>query len=240
MKTFVKALAIVALCAAPAHADFFSPGGFNGWDGAAPMVETFGGSGIWEYSYTGATANAREQFVLLDTANDYSDGSKVYLAGDQWLHSDANGDNLITLDTNTYADGWEPTTNRVSVAYESETNWVATGNFQIAAGNGSDWDNASAVTAMTDQGGGLFKYEGALAPGTYDWKAVRSGSWDAIGSDSRNVNAGNVNFTTDAVNNYVELWVNVLDGTVRSVVTPEPATMALLGFGALALIRRRR
>ncbi|HPF39984.1 MAG TPA: PEP-CTERM sorting domain-containing protein [Phycisphaerae bacterium] len=237
MKTFVKALAIVVLIAAPAHADFFSPGTPNGWDFNLAMTETFAGSGIWEYSWTGQAANNFETFDILSEGGNWD--SKVHPAGNQWAVSDGSGAGTISLDTNTYADGWLPDTNRVKVAAEPNTAWVAAGNFQPQLGAG-DWDNASAITAMSDQGGGIFLFEATLVPGNYSWKPVVSGSWDSISTNSRNVNTNNIDFSTDAVNNHVEMWVDVLNGTVKTVVTPEPATLALLGFGALALIRRRR
>ncbi|MCB9853616.1 MAG: PEP-CTERM sorting domain-containing protein [Phycisphaerales bacterium] len=237
MKTFVKALAIVMLIAAPAHADFWCPGTTNGWDvNGNAMTETFGGSGIWDYSWTG-TPNNRELFDIISLPGNWD--SKVHPAGNQWAYGDGTGSNTLTLDTNTYADGWLPDTNRVKVAFEPNTSWTATGSFQSQVG-GSDWDNGNINTPMADQGGGIFKFEATLAPGNYAWKPVVTGSWDSISTNSRNVNTNNIDFTTDAVNNHVEMWVDVLNGTVKTVITPEPATMALLGFGALALIRRRR
>lgn len=237
MKTLLSALAVVVLIAAPAHADFFSPGTPNGWDFNVGMTETFAGSGIWEYSWTGQAANNRELFDILSEGGNWD--SKVHPAGNQWAYSDGSGAGTLILDTNTYNDGWLPDTNRVKVTNEPNTNWTAAGSFQSQVAGG-DWDNTNAATAMTDQGGGIFKFEATLAPGDYAWKPVVTGSWDSISTNSRNVNSDNINFTTDATNNHVEMWVDVLNGTVKTVITPEPATLALLGFGALALIRRRR
>ena len=50
----------------------------------------------------------------------------------------------------------------------------------------------------------------------------------------------NRNFTTDAVNDTVRLWVNALDGTIKTEVFPEPATLGLMLLGSLGLLRRRR
>lgn len=237
MKTLVQALAVIVLIAAPAQADFYSPGTPNGWDFNHAMTETSLGSGIWEYSWSGQTPGNRETFDILSQGGNWD--SKVHPSGNQWAYSDGTGAGKLTLDTNTYNDGWLPDTNRVKVAYEPNTAWVAAGNFQSQVGGG-DWDNANGATLMSNMGGGLFKFEATLSPGAYSWKPVVSGSWDSISTNSRNINTNNVDFITDASNNHVALWVDVLNGTVKTVITPEPATLMLIGFGAVALIRRRR
>ena len=164
MKTLVKALAIVCMAAVPAQASFFSPGTPNGWDFNQPMTETSLGSGIWEYSWAGRPANGRETFDILSVAGNWD--SKVHPAGNQWAYSNGGGSGKIILDENTYNDGWLPASNRVKVEFEPNANWTAAGSFQSQVGGG-DWDNANGATAMTNMGGGIFKFEATLSPGTY-------------------------------------------------------------------------
>ncbi|NIV33271.1 MAG: hypothetical protein GWN58_28640, partial [Anaerolineae bacterium] len=52
------------------------------------------------------------------------------------------------------------------------------------------WDNADPATVMTALGGGAYELVTDIAsPGAYQFKAVETGSWDAIGADGRSVNA---------------------------------------------------
>ncbi len=235
------ALVAVMLMAAPALADFASPGEPNGWDFNTLMSDM--GGGIWAYTWTGfVDSDASTRFDILSVPGDWN--SKVWGSGNEWVTQDPAGGNTLSLDTNTYADGWFPTVNRVGVAYEDTSiPWIATGSFQSEVG-GSDWDPYSAVTQMGDMGGGLYMYEAANLPaGHYDWKAVLrvegDGSWDSIGGNSRNVNSDNFGFDVTVDNPTARLWINAYEGTIKVDVVPEPATVCLLGLGALALLRRR-
>ena len=235
--TFVTAAVLaVVVGTLPAAGDFYSPGIPNGWDFNTPMTETSLGSGIWEYTWTG-TGDNPTTFDILSEAGNWD--SKVYSAGNQWVTPDGSGGNTLILDTNSAGDGWFPDANRVKVVSESVTTWTAVGDWQNQVGGG-DWDNANPNTAMSDLGGGIFGFTATLAPGTYQYKAVKTGSWDAIGIDSRNVNAGNLAFTTTASLNEAEMLVDVLNGTVRVNVIPEPATLGLLAGGSLLMFVVRR
>ena len=228
--------AALALCGV-AQADFFAPGGTNGWDisgATSAMVE--GPAGVWTYSFTGQAASTRQEWNIVATAGDW--GSQLY-GSNQWGYTDANGDGSLTLDTNVYADGWSPTTNRISVPGGAGLSWTATGGFLPAIGGG-DWDNASPQGAMT-WNGSYFTMTAVIPDGTYDWKPVVTGSWDSIGNgNSNNVNGDNAQFTTGGGNNIVTLDVDPSNGTLRATVTPTPGAAAVLGLaGALGLRRRR-
>lgn len=233
MKKILAMMPILGLLTASASADFFSPGEPNGWDNTTPMTDV--GGGIWEYTWTGFVDDVTV-FDILSEAGNWD--SKVHSAGNQWVTPDASDGNTLSLDTNFYDDGWFPQENRVGVASESIMDWTAVGDWQNQVGGG-DWDNANPSTAMADMGGGIFSIVAELAPGTYQYKAVHTGTWDAIGGNSRNVNADNFSFTTDAVNNVAEMYVNVLDGTVKVVLTPAPSSLALFGLAGLMVSRRR-
>ena len=111
------------------------------------------------------------------------------------------------------------------------------GDFLEALG-GVNWTNNDPHGLMTAQGNGLYKLEATLPPGSYNWKAVVTGSWDSISWDNRSTNTANWGFTTDVVNNTVIFQVNAFAGTVRFDVVPEPASVLALGLFGLLLRRR--
>ena len=224
-------------CTISARGDFFSPGVPNGWDPTTPMTETAPGSGIWEYAWTG-TPDDPTLFDILSVSGDWN--SKVHPSGNQWVTPDGSGGNTLILDTNSAGDGWFPDVNRVQVASESVTTWTAVGDWQDENGGSGDWNNADPLTSMTDMGGGIYSFMSTLPAGTYQYKAVKTGSWDAIGANSRNVNADNLEFTTTAGQNMAEMLVNIFDGSVRVNVIPEPAALGLMSAGAALLVLRRR
>jgi hypothetical protein len=94
---------------------------------------------------------------------------------------------------------------------------------------------------MSAVGGGIYEYQTVLAPGNYMWKAVVTGSWDAIGNDFRGINSDNTSFTVTAGDPLVTFWVNALNGSIEVVTAiPEPSTAALLGLAGLALLVARQ
>jgi hypothetical protein len=240
MKKVAAALAVSGLVlltsTLSSKGQFYSPGTPNAWDFNTPMIETSSGSGIWDYTWTGTTGTP-ELFDILAQAGNWD--SKVHPSGNQWVTPDPGlgGGNTLTLDVNTYSDGWFPVNNRVKVASELTTAWTAVGDWQAQIGGG-DWDFSNPNTVMSDLGGGIFGFTATLNPGTYKYKAVKTGTWDAIGGNSRNVNADDLSFTT--AGEPVEMLVNVLDGTVQVNLIPEPATVGLLGGGAMLLLLLRR
>lgn len=213
-------------------------GDFQGWNPSSnPMTETFLGSSVWTSTFTALTPGSRHEWKV-------TDGTwGITVPGpNSWLFADGGGNITITYDGNTYADGWSANTDRLGLSTDPGA-WTAVGDWQSQVGGGN-WDNANPSTAMSALGGGIYELSVTLAPGTYAWKGVVSGSWDSIGSDTRSVNTANWNFTTDAINNTAIFRVNSFNGIGQVVVTavPEPATFALVGCGlaGLLIFRRRK
>lgn len=239
MRNLLVVLAVGAL-AGTAFGQIRFPGGFNGWDASAATDGVEAPAGVHTYVVPNQGSGQRFEFLALRSPWDFSDPSKVIPSGNQWLYTDAAGDATIVLNENSAGDGWLPDTNRLSVTFDPGA-WTATGSFQDEVGAGGDWDNAAAATAMTPLGGGLYEFlANDLPVGSYAWKAVNTGSWDAIGADGISVNADNVNFDiVDAVNNDVRMVVDALGGRVKTEIIPEPAALSLLLLGAAVLLRRR-
>ncbi|HEV2295003.1 MAG TPA: PEP-CTERM sorting domain-containing protein [Tepidisphaeraceae bacterium] len=202
--------------------------------GTDPMTETSPGSGVFQRAYSGLTPNTRYEFKITDGT-----WTNSYPGPNSWFVSDAAGNMALTYDTNTYADGWLSATERLGVSSAPVT-WTAAGNFQSEVG-GTDWTNNDAMTAMVPQGGGVYSFDAHTGPGSFEWKAVVTGSWDSISQDTRSVSTANFPFTV-GTNEFARLSVDALTGTARVdvIAIPEPATVALLGLGALGVLGRRR
>ena len=229
----LAAILIVCFLAVPAMAQWppaqpYLAGDFNGWNAAGDiMTETSPGSGIWTKSFNGWGVGERHEFKVTDGTwtNNYP-GS-----GNSWFYIGGDGNATVTYDSTTYADGWLPVADRIGLSVDPGS-WTAVGDWQ-------GWVNNNPATAMVAQGGGIYKYQQVLAPGSYQYKAVFTGTWDAIGIDSRGVNSATLPFTTDAVNDTAIFWVNAATGAIKLDLVPEPATLGMLLIGGLALLRRR-
>ena len=221
------ALALPALAAAP----YYVAGDFNGWNAAGNlMTETSAGSGIWQVSLSSIGAG-RHEFKVTDGTWNWN-----YPGANSWLYADSLGNISITYDVNTYADGWSPASQRLGLSTDPGT-WTAAGDFQLAAGETSDWNNAAGN--MTALGGGIYEYT-LTVPGTWNWKAVVTGSWDSISWDNRSVGTANWGFTVPA-GEKANLYVNAFAGTAKVEVVPEPSTLALLGLAAgFCWLRRKQ
>jgi PEP-CTERM motif len=222
-----SALALPALGAAP----YYIAGDFNGWtsDGNL-MTETVAGSGIWQVGLSMTTG--RHEFKVTDGTWGWS-----ATGPNSWLTTDPSGNVTLTYDANAYTDGWTPGSGRIGVSADPGT-WTAVGDWQ-------GWANANPLTAMTAQGGGIYELAYTIAtPGSYQYKAVDTGTWDAIGADARNINATTYLFQTTAADQTVDFFVNPLNGSIKVDVipVPEPSTFALFclpGLAALVHFRRR-
>ena len=197
------AVTVAALAAPP---PYYVTGDFNGWNAAGNLMTDMGG-GIYQTTITVPTPG-RHEFKI--TEGDWSWNTP---GANSWLYTDSSGNVTITYDSNTYSDGWSSSSGRIGVNIDPGT-WTAVGDWQ-------GWNNANPATAMTAAGGGIYVFQYFLAaPGTYQYKAVDTGSWDAIGSDARSINAYTLGFTTTDPNQPVEFFVNASNGTIKNAVLP--------------------
>jgi hypothetical protein len=217
----------VALPTLSAPPPYYIAGDFNSWNAAgAQMTETSPGSGIW--SATLNVGSGRHEFKITE-----GDWNWSYPGPNSWLYAPASGNITVTFNTNTNGDGWSTASQRIGLNADPGT-WTAAGDFQ-------GWNNAAGN--MTPVGGGVYEYI-LTSAGTWNWKAVVTGSWDSISYDNRSVGTGNWTFTINP-GQEAQLFVNALAGTamVNIVAIPEPSVLALAGWCGLALggcwLRRR-
>ncbi|MBN1581463.1 MAG: hypothetical protein JXA89_12240, partial [Anaerolineae bacterium] len=200
---------------------WYARGDFNGWEPADPMFDdgmhgdAMAGDGIYTAQVSVPTAGRHEFKVASE------DWTSAYPASNSWLETAADGEIVtITFDTAVHSDGWLPETNAIGVSTEPGA-WTAAGDWQ-------GWDNANPATAMVALGGGVYALSTAIAnPGIYQYKAVKSGSWDAVGADGRNINAATLTFETTVVDQNVTLSVDALAGRVLAEVEAVPPVPAL-------------
>jgi glycosidase len=195
-------------------AAWYLAGDFNGWSPDEPMYDdgtngdTTAGDGIFTVQVSFASAGHHEFKVVSD------DGSIWIPSSNSWLDTSVDGEMVtITFDTNSYSDGWLPETDIIGVDTEPG-NWTAVGDWQ-------SWDKANPATAMSALGGSVYALTTPIAsPGSHQYKAVKTGTWDAIGADGRSVNAGTVTFETVESGQNATFTVDALTGRVRVELEP--------------------
>ncbi|MDY0125139.1 MAG: alpha amylase N-terminal ig-like domain-containing protein, partial [Anaerolineaceae bacterium] len=194
-------------------------GGFNGWaEGGNPLFDDgtngdlLGGDGIFSADITIAT-EGRYEFKVTNCTWGLS-----YPSANSWLNTTEDSQVVkVTFDTNDHsADAGLQMVPAVNIvhAWDSSSDFTAVGSFQ-------GWNNANPATAMTSFDRGLYGIivQVELA-GTYDYKAVVTGSWDSIGLDNRSINATTIPFTTTTDGDYVIALLDYRSG--RTGVFPAP------------------
>ncbi len=184
-------------------------GTMQGWDpGATPMTETEAGSHIWTHTFTELDPDARHEFKITDGTWDNN-----LPASNSRCYADELGVITITYDANFYDDGWMPARDRLGVNVDPGA-WTAVGDWQSEVG-GSDWNNADPTTMMLPViRDGVYSYTGTGVEGTFLWKTVNTGSWDAIGADNRSIDAWNAEMTLAASDTFT-MYVDALGGRIK-------------------------
>jgi len=236
-KICLTVLILCALCV-PTQADIVSQpyiaGEFNGWNpGLNQMIETPPGSGIWEYTISGLTPGQRQEFKITP-----GDWSTTQPASNSWYNADASGQVTITFNTNVVSDGWLPAQFRVGVSTEPGT-WSLVGSY-------NDWNNADPSQVMTPLGRGIYAITQTFAADSYILKPTRTGTWDAIGTDGRSIDAWNYNLVLASASE-VTVYVDAFNGTMgiggevdlsflKQAYDPDPKNGAVVGTDSVTAL----
>ena len=209
MKAFLVVIAVLLICA-PAMAGYYVAGDFNTWNAAGnAMTETAPGSGVWSVSLTGLVAGSRHEYKVTNgTWNENWPWS-----GNSWFIADETGGITLTYDSTTHADGWVNASKRLGVS-SAPTTWTAVGSWQ-------GWSNSNPATALTPIGDGVYYCQADLPVGSYVYKAVVTGTWDAIGKDARGINSDPLEFNVIPGSTQWGFWVDALKGTIKARSLPE-------------------
>lgn len=198
----VSAVFLLLAWAAEAGAARYLAGEFNNWNPAAKdQLMTDNGDGTYTATLSGLALNSRYEFKITDGTWGWS-----FPGANSWLYTDDKGGVTITFNENTVNDGWMPIQNRLGLSTDPGR-WTIAGSFQ-------GWDNANPQTAMSSMGCGLYQLQQTLDPGSYEWKAVVTGSWDSISTDGRSINTANAALTVKPGEENVIFYVDALAGTV--------------------------
>lgn len=194
------------------------------WDppNAPTMTETPASSGIYSLAVSSIDPNALYKFKILDDEGsppfDWNTSTQL-TPTNSWFLTGSTGAATISIDTNTYDDGYLPTTNRVTSSTDATElpGVFGVGDWMEEAGGAGDWDPGDLMFQMTEDpnASGLFSLDVTIStPGAYQWKATK-GDWDGQwGTDGRNDNATTWSFNTVEADQDVTFLVDTSLGAV--------------------------
>jgi hypothetical protein len=198
-----------------AKGDYYA-GTVGTWNGDAGNLLTYNsGTGFWSGVVTCDQAYSRHEFKIADA----SWSESYYPWCNLWVHCGTGDQVLFTLDTNTYADGWFPTTNIVwgDHMYPVGTTFEVIG----GAAETGNWGGGPAPVPAATLVGGIWTLAINIAtPGSYEAKFRATGTWDVcnIGEEGAAAPCGaNLHYTTLNANELVTFQFNPATGRARVV-----------------------
>lgn len=226
MKKLIGMLAVALIVSTASAQPYNVRGGFNGW-GESQMNDD--GDGTYSLTVGSLTPGGTTEFKIA-----FNDWAQSWPGSNAEVAIDAGGSITFHFRPGAIADGWNPGSDRVGYNDPLQFGWEIMGAF-----NGWNDGVDTAARQMTNMGGGLYVVNYTIAaPGTYDFKFRKSGSWDiSIGGDFGD-SAGNAQVTSTMPNELMQFALDLPNGRWRAI--PEPMTITFLaGIAGLVASRRR-
>ena len=218
------------------QAQYYVAGAFQGWDpGNATYQMTDMGGGHYQYIMTGQTAGSVQEFKI--TSGGWADPN--YPSSNVTGIVGTNGEMQIDFwDNDSWADGWLPADQR-RIGYTSD----ATASWSIIGQSGfgfGDWGTGTDGPSLTHQGNQVYSAIIDITnTGDAEFKFRQTGTWDGYQFSWDGGKDGNIMYNFANTGLY-EFTIDTANGRYDVEVVPEPATMTLLGLGALAALRRKK
>ena len=229
--TFAVALLALTAMVASAAGPFYARGGYYdaGWSADAGNLLVEGPAGVFTATvHSPMPAGYYEgKVALADWSSSWPNSNQpVILAV-------GNEDVKWSFDTNTYADGWSPSTN-IAINDHGTTGLT----FEVigAAPETGGWGSGVAATLTGD----IWGVQLTIATvGTYDVKFRKTGDWSVnCGASGFGTNESNYSYTTTLPNQPVLFQFNQKTGRMRVVIGGYASPTHTTSFGAIKAMYR--